>query len=380
MKIKLSELRPNPFKENINGGKLDEGTIEKLMANMDQDRLGFMGSLAVSKKNNVWYIVNGHHRVEALKRKFGKDFFIECTPQEYSEDQMLRGMVIENLTQRMNEFREESDNVSLVKNYLETKKILLDDNGKIMNYCPPSGQKLPGRPKDTFEFGSVRQICLWLDKDTGAVMRKSKIADLLHIKEKLAPDLQEKVEKQSHAVGEKDDEESLGVKEATFLAGFDDHQEQRDLAKALRNSREQHGNLKQKNITAYKNASDDVKRKVRQGILDIADIEDAERDSILVEHDSQHPRLEFIPDFGERVKQFHYDVLELEKQIRAFSAVFRSKDFKERYSLLNNKQKKFFGTTIANIRLRVKKCYEEIEYFNSTFPDKDLLVESKQEE
>lgn len=56
-----------------------------------------------------------------MERKFGKDFEVEVTLHNYNDSQLLQGMVIENLTQRNNDFREELDNVNAVKYFLEFK-------------------------------------------------------------------------------------------------------------------------------------------------------------------------------------------------------------------------------------------------------------------
>jgi ParB-like chromosome segregation protein Spo0J len=65
MKLKISELNPNPFKKEINGGKLKEEIIKRIQANIKE--LGLMGSIPVFKKDGKYFLVAGHHRVEALK-------------------------------------------------------------------------------------------------------------------------------------------------------------------------------------------------------------------------------------------------------------------------------------------------------------------------
>jgi ParB-like chromosome segregation protein Spo0J len=67
MKIKLCDINSNPFKKDINKGKLNEETIKKIQSNVKE--LGLMGSLPVFKKENKYYLIAGHHRVEALKRE-----------------------------------------------------------------------------------------------------------------------------------------------------------------------------------------------------------------------------------------------------------------------------------------------------------------------
>ena len=124
MKLKLKEIKSNPFKKNINGGKLDEESIKKIQSNIKE--LGLMGSLPVFKKDNQYFLIAGHHRVEALKRTFGKEHEISVDIKDYSEDQILRGMVVENLTQRNNEHTEERANIVAIRDYLNKNKEILE--------------------------------------------------------------------------------------------------------------------------------------------------------------------------------------------------------------------------------------------------------------
>jgi hypothetical protein len=72
--------------------------------------------------------------------------------------------------------------------------MLLDDKGAI---CPTGGQvvKRPQGGGSEPEFGSVRQICLWLDKNSGDIMKRSKIGSLLNVHENLSPELRKRIEK-----------------------------------------------------------------------------------------------------------------------------------------------------------------------------------------
>lgn len=89
--------------------------------------------------------------------------------------------IIENLTQRTNEYMEEEQNVLAIKNHLVKDKILLDDKGTAVH---PSDNRLlkDGRKageQHNPELGSIRQICLWLDKDLRKDVEKK------HVKSKL---------------------------------------------------------------------------------------------------------------------------------------------------------------------------------------------------
>lgn len=257
MKIKISELKPNPFKKQIAKGKLDEDQVKRIMSNMKE--LGLMGALPVFKKGNNYHLINGHHRIEALKREFGKDYQVEVVVHNYSEEQVLRGMVIENLTQRANDFKEEVENIVTIKNYLK-KHVAVQ----------PLNTQNP-RPQNQPQPDSLRSVIAWLNKN-GEVMSIGKISSLLNIRENLDEELFERVEKVSHATGDKEGE-TIGVKDAISLSKIEDKKEQKDMSKVLLDTREQHGNRKNKNMTLYKNAPEEVKKQIRSGSIDLADIE-----------------------------------------------------------------------------------------------------------
>jgi len=55
MELKLKELNSNPFKKEINGGKLNEKIVKKIKAHLKE--LGLMGSLPVFKKDEKYYLI-----------------------------------------------------------------------------------------------------------------------------------------------------------------------------------------------------------------------------------------------------------------------------------------------------------------------------------
>jgi ParB-like chromosome segregation protein Spo0J len=250
VEIKISELKPNPFKKNVNGGKLNEEQIEKIQSNLKE--LGLMGSLPVFKRDDKFYLISGHHRVEALKRQFGKDYKVKVEVHDYSDEQILRGMVVENLSQRIDDFREELDNIVLIKDYLENKICSL--NERISKTKP-------------FEPSSVRTIAAWLNQQGKEVMSIGKITQLLRIHRELTPEVLELVEK--HKAGSK--AEGLTPAEATALSNLP-KEEQMPIAKALMNSEEGNKIDRLKALTEYKQADEETKEQVREGKLKLEHI------------------------------------------------------------------------------------------------------------
>ena len=148
MKIKIKDLNPNPFKKEINKGKLNSEIVRKIQANIKE--LGLMGALPVIKKDKKFHLIAGHHRVEALKQSFGKDYEVECTLHNYSEENILRGMVVENLTQRADELVEVTENLGAIRKFLKTSAVQQQD------IRDSKGRKL--HKGNIEEVGSVRNI------------------------------------------------------------------------------------------------------------------------------------------------------------------------------------------------------------------------------
>jgi len=250
LKIEVGKLLPNPFKKNINHGKMNEEQVTKIMSNMKE--LGLMGALPVFKKGDSYYLISGHHRIEAIKRTFGKNHVIPVIVHDYTEDNVLRGMVVENLSQRGNAFMEELANLQMIREHLKKQ------------FRSP-GERNPkgGRPD---EPASVRDIYSWLNKNA-EVMSIGKISQTLNIADELAPELLDKVKKEKGF----DTHDSLGIKQAHALTKIKDHKEQKALAKLIQKKPIHQDDLA-KGLSAYQKAPESIKNKVLSGEIDIQDI------------------------------------------------------------------------------------------------------------
>lgn len=251
MKLKINELNPNPFKKEINKGKLSEEQIKKIMSNMKD--LGLMGSLPIFKKDNKYYLVNGHHRVEALKRTYGKNFEVEVVVHNYNMSQTLRGMVIENLSQRGMDFREEIPNVEAVKKFL-MQTVRTADSSK-------QTHKL--------EVGS-REIAEWINgKIKDSVISKTKVCELLRVNKFIPKEI---IETATHKQGSIVDTKKLRYDQLISLSKLEDKEEAKEIAKVLVNSENQRVNDHRKFVVDYKEAPEEIKQKVKKGEIDISDI------------------------------------------------------------------------------------------------------------
>jgi len=243
MEIQINKIKPNPYKKFINKGKLNQNQVDKLKESIKHGTLP--STFCVNKKNELCF---GHHRLEAFKQEGVKKITIEL--RDYTDEQMLIDLVRENLTQRFNEFREELDSVLLAKDYLENR---------------PTGGQFKATHKD--ETGA-REIAKFLSKE-GKAISKSKVADVLKIHKNLAPEILDKVTKYKGA--EKKDE-GVTIKQAQALSNILDKKEQKDLMKAMKNSREQLGWKQKELIKKYEKAPENIKEKICLGVIDLADV------------------------------------------------------------------------------------------------------------
>ena len=188
MKVKIKDLHSNPYKKWINNGKLNQEQIGKLKANMSE--LGLMGSIPVVKMDGKYHLVSHHHRVEALKQIHGDDYEIEVDLHDYSDAQLFRGMVIENLTQRKGDFMEEGENTLAVEKFLtENKKELTAIRDS--RIAKDKGMKFNPEYKD---IPSAEDIARWIDPDY-KIISHDKVSMLLRMFKKLDPTLLKEIEK-----------------------------------------------------------------------------------------------------------------------------------------------------------------------------------------
>jgi len=222
--LKINNIKPNPFKKQINGGKLNEESIKKIQTSINE--LGLMGSIPVFKKGNTYYAISHHHRLEALKRVYGKDYNVEVVVHNYNDDKALRGMVVENLTQRNDNFNENVENLKAIRDYLK----------KNVAGRTPTNQN--PRKQNQLEVGSTSHIAEWLNLQ-GEVMPLTSIKEHLSVADNLDATLYGHVKKTHKGnANERTNGTTISKSQAILLATIKDKEEQKALAKNLLSSRE----------------------------------------------------------------------------------------------------------------------------------------------
>ncbi len=324
MKLEINQIKPNPFKKEINKGRLDQETVKKIQSNMKE--LGLFGALPVFLKDGTYHLISGHHRLEAVKREFGKDYKINVTVHNYSEENVLRGMIVENLTQRDNEFKEEMANLLLIRKHLKKIWSLSDHISKTKPYEP----------------GSCSDIVNWLNKNNYEVMSPTKIKSILRIGENLKPELLEMVGKAKHCIG--NEEGVIPVKDADMLSSIEP-EEQEEVLQLIKENELSNQNDRIEMIKTYKELEPEQKQEVLDGKVDLSELERGEK----INTPSQ-----IKVKFDKRATSLIVEMRSLRKSL----TIFRRGGF---YSNFSSNQKTTFKDKLINIKKEYTELIKELD-------------------
>lgn len=255
MKIKIKDLKPNPFKKFISGGKLNQEIVGRLKESINHGTLPITFSARkVGKENQLCF---GHHRIEALKQVYGKDFKVEINFVNYDDEKMLVDMVRENINQRDVDYQDKKESVVLAYNWLQSKCQCV-------------------KPFDTLNIkkglkgfqpqeDSYRSVAKFLSKEGKSVSHET-VRNYLKIHFNLDKNIEKKVGKVSNGF---DKEDKKPLWHGMVLSDFEDKEEQRNLDKVIENSKEQRRNQMGVLINSYKNLPDREKKEIRKQKIDI---------------------------------------------------------------------------------------------------------------
>ena len=352
MKMKINNIKPNPFKKMINEGKLSKPQMERIKTNLKE--LGLMGSIPVVKREDGYHMVYGHHRMKALEKEYGKNHEVEVTVMEYTDAQLFRGMIVENLTQRDGEFREERANIFAVRDFLTEHKEELERLRDSRSLSPSSPIK-----REYQNVPTSGDVSYWL----GDIMAHDVVNNYLKT-EVLTPEIVNNVENTHKGKTKKRRKGGVVSKSQAFmLSNFPDQEEQKDLWEVLKNSREQRVREQQKLLSQYKKAPDEIKQKIRNGDILIEHIEDECNAFLLKKQKKDFKPAVFIPNFAGRLKEFDNTVTNVEKHVSAFGSVFDSKQFKDRFETLSMREKTMLIKFMDGVGTRLVKCVNKVEKF-----------------
>jgi len=358
MKIKISELKANPFKKFINNGELNEERLDVLKESIEH---GTLPEHFMARKNDgIFELTSGHHRVEALRQMKGDEYVVDVTPVTFSDEQMLIDMVRENITQRDTDVHDTAESIYLARSWLQSGCNRVNQ----FNTVVAQQRKKNG----TFESSpdSYRSIAEFISKN-GKTISYVTVKNHLDMKDKLAPDLYKKVKKVG---GGKATEDVVTVKQAIQLSKIDDKEEQHDVLEAMR--REETGRPHEL-ITKYKEAPENIKKKVRSGEIRLRDVESETIMQEIEEQNEKSPPSIFIPNLSTQMSRFDSCIAKLSLRGKILFEFFNSEDFLTKYETLDKEQQKNIVLGISKLKNDVKKCYDRLDAVENNLKKKKMI-------
>jgi len=172
MKVKISDLKPNPFRD-IAHYPIDQSKVESLINSIKET--GFWDNILARQTKNGIEITYGHHRLEALKKALGESAEVDIPIHDLSDDTMLRIMAEENNDLYAISISVVDETIRQVKKYLENGHPLkmmtipsLSHSGQTAPFKAFSGLPIPKKADRRCSIIAL-QIADWLGKNWSAI-------------------------------------------------------------------------------------------------------------------------------------------------------------------------------------------------------------------
>lgn len=138
MKFLLKDIEPNPFRD-MDRYVIDRQKVQALKASMDQT--SFWDNIVARKVKGKAQIAYGHHRLIALKEKYGPNHEVNLIIRDLSDTEMIRVMANENMEEWSSSPAVEQETVrAVVLAYAERKITLKSPDSRArtdqMRYAP----------------------------------------------------------------------------------------------------------------------------------------------------------------------------------------------------------------------------------------------------
>jgi len=115
--VRLVDLKPNPFKKEIQDGKLDLEKVARLEESIGLS--GFWDGLVARKRGSFYEVAFGHHRLQAAINKLGEDYKTAIQINDYSDEQMVIMLANENATDEGESFAVQVDTAVMASRHLK---------------------------------------------------------------------------------------------------------------------------------------------------------------------------------------------------------------------------------------------------------------------
>ncbi len=96
MKVKLRDIKPNPWRHIDHGYPIDPAKVLKLQQSIK--RTGYWDNVVARNNKGKIELAYGHHRIEALRKEFDRNHEIDLIIRDIGDADMLKIMAAENDT------------------------------------------------------------------------------------------------------------------------------------------------------------------------------------------------------------------------------------------------------------------------------------------
>ena len=136
MKIKIKDLRPNPFRDMKNY-PINEQKVESLVNSINQT--GFWDNILARKENGQIQIAYGHHRLLALRKVMKGTDEVDIPIKSLDDANMLKIMANENMDEWKTNPAVIDETVKAAKKFLEEHPEELEKLGCSMEQAKAQG-------------------------------------------------------------------------------------------------------------------------------------------------------------------------------------------------------------------------------------------------
>jgi hypothetical protein len=173
--VKLKDLKPNPYKEKIQGGFIEQTVVEQIKESALKTSFWEQWVARENSKGD-YELAFGHHRLAAAIELYGSNYEVSVQVEPYTDAQMLIALADEN-TGSEESVAAQVDVIRLARSYLRNYPAACKQQ---VSDCRTPVQK-HGHEQEC-QHGSVRCLLAFLGEVNWS---KTKIADLVRIADHL---------------------------------------------------------------------------------------------------------------------------------------------------------------------------------------------------
>lgn len=176
--VSIGKLKPNPFR-HLEDYPIDKAKLEELERSFDQT--GFWDNILARQNGSGFEIAYGHHRLTALRRKFGNRKKVGVIVRPLSDEDMIKIMAAENAEEYRTLAAVEQETIRAVVQALADGRITIPPppaRSPFVYYAPSfiPGERLgDDRPPVPYTRESIAKFLGWTTTEKDKARNKTRI-------------------------------------------------------------------------------------------------------------------------------------------------------------------------------------------------------------